>query len=207
MALVDKPLRDFFAALGSPNPTPGGGSATALASAAGTALLRMVAGLPKTRNGTDEERATLAAASSALAPIGDQLTRAIDDDASAYDRVTAAYKRPKTSPDEQDERKAAIQEALREATDVPLAVMTLTADALDHATAIAAHGHRGAASDVGVALALLRAGFHGARLNAEINLTGNKDAAYTDSVRAAVDRLANRAAAAGRAADDALASK
>jgi formiminotetrahydrofolate cyclodeaminase len=207
MSLVDKPLRDFIAALGSPNPTPGGGSASALASAAGTALLQMVAGLPKTRSGTDEERATLGAAAAALTPIGHQLTQAIDDDASAYDRVLAAYKRPKASPDEQTERKAAIQGALRAATDVPLKVMTLTADALDHATAIAGHGHRGAASDVAVALTLLRAGFHSARLNVEINLTGNKDEAYTAAVRATVERLANRAAAAGRAADDALASE
>jgi formiminotetrahydrofolate cyclodeaminase len=206
MTLVDKPLRDLLAAFGSSEPTPGGGSASALASATGTALLSMVAGLPKTRNGTDEERAMLAAAASALSPIGRQLAQAIDDDASAYDSVMAAYKRPKTSPDEQRQRKAAIQDALRAATDVPLGVMALTVDALDHANAIAAHGHRGAASDVAVALALLRAGFHGSRLNVETNLTGNKDEAYTHAVRAEVTRLTNRAAAAGLAADDALSS-
>jgi formiminotetrahydrofolate cyclodeaminase len=165
----------------------------------------MVAALPKTRTGTDAERPTLGMAHKSLSLIGRQLTPAIDDDASAYDRLIAAYKRPKASPEEQHARKAAIQDALQAATDVPLAVMKLTAEALDQAAIVAAHGHRGAASDVGVALALLRAGFHGARLNVEINLAGNKDEAYTHAVRAEVERLAIRAAAAGRAVDDALA--
>ena len=60
-------------------------------------------------------------------------------------------------------RKPAIERALREATDVPLGVMRLSVDALKHAQAVAAHGHRAAASDVGVAVALLRAGLRGAR--------------------------------------------
>ncbi len=47
--LVDKPLREVLAAFASPDPTPGGGSASAVAAALGASLLRMVAGLPKRR--------------------------------------------------------------------------------------------------------------------------------------------------------------
>ena len=64
-------LRDLLTAFSSPDPTPGGGSASALASAVGASLLMMVAGLAKTRNGSDEDRAALAAASGALASIRD----------------------------------------------------------------------------------------------------------------------------------------
>jgi formiminotetrahydrofolate cyclodeaminase len=123
------------------------------------------------------------------------LTGAIDADTAAYDRVVAAYKQPKASPDEQQARKAAIQAALGAATDVPMDVMRLSARALAQAEVVAAHGHAAAASDAGVAVALLRAGLHGAGLNVDINLGGITDAAYVERVRTERARLTQSAAA------------
>jgi len=200
MALADTPLRDLLAAFSSPDPTPGGGSASALASAVGASLLMMVAGLPKTRTGSEAERADLTAAAAALDAIRARLTGAIDADASAYDQVVAAYKLPKGTPDEQASRKAAIQQALRAATEVPLEVMRLSAAAIDHAKTIAANGHRAAASDVGVAAALLGAGLRGAALNIEINAGSVSDPAYVERVRAESARLSD---ASGRTAGEA----
>jgi formiminotetrahydrofolate cyclodeaminase len=200
MGLAEQPLRDLLAAFSSPAPTPGGGSASALASAIGASLLMMVAGLPKTRTGGDHERTALSAAAAALDGIRARLADAIDADASAYDRVVAAYKLPKTSPGEQAARKTAIQQALRAATDVPLDVMRLSAAAIDHAKTIAANGHRAAASDAGVATALLRAGLRGAALNIDTNAGSVSDQAYVDGVRAESARLSEGSA---RAADEA----
>ena len=160
----------------------------------------MVAGLPKTRTGSDGDRAALTKAAGELAGIRDQLSHAIDADTAAYDQVVAAYKLPKASPDEQGARKAAIQLALRAATEVPLGVLRLSASALDQALAIAASGHRAAASDAGVAIALLRAGACGARLNVEINIGSIDEAAYATAVTIDVTRLSEGAA---RAADEA----
>jgi formiminotetrahydrofolate cyclodeaminase len=201
MDLIDRPLRDLLAAFSSPDPTPGGGSASALASAVGASLLMMVAALEKTRNGSDDDRAALASMSTALADIRERLTAAIDSDTAAYDQVVNAYKLPKATPDEQRARKAAIQHALHGATDVPLTVMRLSARACERAATIAAHGHRAAASDIGVAVALLRAGLHGAGLNVEINLGSLVDAAYVEATRAEAARLAARAAQAAGEAD------
>src|SRR5262249_54481062 len=120
---VDGSVRRMLDALSSPDPTPGGGSASALASAAGASLLVMVARLPKTRSGSEENRAALAAASGALAGLREALIDAIDADTAAYDRVVAAYKLPKASADEQSARKDAIQRALVVATEVPLSVV------------------------------------------------------------------------------------
>jgi methenyltetrahydrofolate cyclohydrolase len=200
--LVDHSVRDLLASFSSSDPTPGGGSASALASAVGASLLLMVAGLPKTRSGSPDDRAALDSAAAALAGVRQQLTEAIDRDTAAYDQVVAAYKLPKASGEEQHIRKAAIQDALRAATDVPLGVMRLSSSALDAAPTIAAHGHRAAGSDVGVAVALLRAGLHGARLNIEINAGSVSDAAYVDKVKAESVRWSERA---GVAADAALA--
>jgi formiminotetrahydrofolate cyclodeaminase len=200
--IVDGSVRRMLDALGSPDPTPGGGSASALASAAGASLLVMVARLPKTRSGADEDRAALASAGEALAKLRETLIDAIDADTAAYDRVVAAYKLPKTSADEQSARKDAIQRALVVATEVPLSVVRASADALVQAAAVAAHGNASAASDVGVAVALLRAGAHGARLNVEINVGGLADAAFAERVRQDVVRAAESAA---RDADKAVA--
>jgi len=200
MSLIDLPTRDLLTAFSSSDPTPGGGSAAALASAVGASLLMMVTQLPKTRSGSDEDRAALAEAGGALAGVRAQLTAAIDADTEAYDQVVAAYKSPKATADEQAARKAAIQQALRAATEVPLGVARLSATALAAAAAIAAHGHRAAASDVGVAVALLRAGARGARLNVEINIGGLSDADYAKTATAEIARLSDAAA---RAADEA----
>jgi formiminotetrahydrofolate cyclodeaminase len=200
MTLIDLSLRNLLTEFSSSDPTPGGGSASALASAVGASLLMMVAALPKTRTGADEERAALAAAAGVLGGIRRQLSDAIDADAAAYDTVVAAYKLPKVSPEEQTARKAAIQRALRAATDVPLGVMRSSASALSHAKAIAANGNRNAASDVGVAVALLRAGFRGAGLNVAINLGSINDAAYLSAINAETARLSE---AAGQSADEA----
>jgi formiminotetrahydrofolate cyclodeaminase len=142
----------------------------------------MVAGLPKTRTGSDDDRAALAAAASALDGIRRQLTDAIDADAAAYDQVVGAYKLPKASPEEQAARRAAIQRALQAATDVPLGVMKQSARALEEATIVAAHGYKLASSDVGVAVALLMAGTAGAKLNVDVNLDAIADAAYRSEV-------------------------
>lgn len=201
MLLADTPVRDLLDAFSSSNPTPGGGSAAALASAVGASLLMMIAGLPKTRGGTVDDRAALASAAAALAGIRQQLTAAIDADTAAYDQVVAAYKLPKGSAEEQAARTSAIQSALRAATDVPLDVVRLSAAALAQGTTVAAHGQRAAASDVGVAVALLRAGLRGAQLNIEINIGSVADAAYVDAVKTETARLSDEATRAGDEAD------
>ena len=183
MALIDTPLRDLLAAFSSSDPTPGGGSAAALASAVGASLLMMVASLPKTRSNTPEDRAALERAGSELSALRRQLSDGVDADTAAYDAVVAAYRMPKATSDEQQSRKAAVQRAMASATDVPLNVMRLSSRAMQQASVVASHGHRAAASDVGVAVALLQAGATGACLNVDINLQSINDVAYANAVR------------------------
>ncbi len=190
--LTSRSLRDVIAAFASAEPTPGGGSAAALASSVGSSLLLMVASLEKTRNQSEEDRTALSFAFGALTDIQQQLTAAIDADAAAYDQVVSAYRQPKATDAEKSARTAAIERALREATDVPLGVMRLSVDALEHAHEVAAHGHRAASSDVGVALALLQAGLEGARLNVRTNLDGISDRAYVEAMTAESERLSGQ---------------
>jgi len=197
-------LRDLLAAFSSRDPTPGGGSASALSAAVGASLLMMVASLPKTRHGSDEDRAVLAAATETLAGIRDRLAAAVDEDTAAYDGVVAAFKLPKGAPNEQAARSAAIQRALQAATEVPLEVMKQSAHALDQAALVATHGYKSASSDVGVAIAMLTAGITGAKLNVDVNLDAINDAGYRDAIGGEAGDLIERSGATARRADDLL---
>src|SRR5262249_52452937 len=144
------------------------------------------------------------AAGEVLAGIRERLAAAIDDDTAAYDGVVAAYRLPKASADEQSARKAAIQGALRTATDVPLGVMKESARALEQAAIVAAHGYKSASSDIGVAVALLTAGATGANLNVDVNLASIGNEAYRGTVRAEARDLMDQVGAMARRAEDLL---
>lgn len=188
--LVDQSFKDLLHAFSSTEPTPGGGSASALAGAVGAALLAMVAGLAKTRHGTDDDRAALAPAREALLGLRDHLALLVDRDTEAYDRVVGAYRLPKDTDEQKVARSAAIQRAMKQAIDTPLDVMRGCAQAGGHGETVARHGNPSASSDVQVGLELLGAGLRGARLNVEINLGSVKDAAYVVDVTGEVEALA-----------------
>ncbi len=194
------PFDALLNAFTSCDPTPGGGSASALAGAVGASLLAMVAGLPKTRHGSDEDRQALDAARGALVDLRDQLAELVDRDTQAYDRVMAAFRLPKGSDQEKAARSAAIQTALRAATETPLAVMRACAEATRLGDTVAERGNPSASSDVQVGLELAVAGLRGAKLNVEINLGSVKDAGFVEGAAADVARLlAEAEAAAARA--------
>lgn len=199
----DMTVAQLLAALASSEPTPGGGTAAAIAGAMGASLLLMVTGLAKSRNNTDDEKTMLSDARAALGPVAAQLTRLADADAIAFDAVMAAYRLSKATDEDKAARTLAIQEAMRGATVVPLETLRACADALAHGRTVADHGNRSAASDVGVAIGLLKAAAEGAAANVRINLSSLKD----ESFRAAtgtetaqlLDTVATRATAAMQA--------
>jgi formiminotetrahydrofolate cyclodeaminase len=194
MSLSERPVSDLLKAFRSPEPTPGGGSASALAAAVGASLLAMVAGLGKPRAGTDEARGRLQAAGNRCGALSDRLAALMDEDTAAYDAVVGAFKLPKITDAEKSARSIRIQEALRGATAVPLEVMRACAEALQEGAVVVEFGNANASSDTQVGLELLRAGLRGAKLNVDINLANLKDAAYVTAVRDESDPLAHTAA-------------
>jgi formiminotetrahydrofolate cyclodeaminase len=111
MSLIDRSTRDLLAAFSSSDPTPGGGSAAALAGALGAALVSMVCAMPKTRTGAAPERARLDAALAWAREAGERLRTLVEEDTRAYDAVVAAYRKPKATEDQKVERRSAIEAA------------------------------------------------------------------------------------------------
>jgi len=175
-------LAQLLDAFASSHPVPGGGSAAALAGAVGASLLIMVAGLPKTRHGTDEERSALTAAAARLRPLRDELASLIDRDSEAYSSVIDAYRLPRSTDAEQAARRDAIDEAMRTATEAPLATIRACERAMREAEVIASSGAASASSDVAVGIELLKTAARGAGMNVDTNLAAVKDAEYVRRV-------------------------
>ena len=179
-SFADRPLKEVLDAFASASPTPGGGSACAAAAAFGTALLRMAAAIA----GVDQQ---------SLGRIEERLIDAIDADAVAYRYVVTAQRQPQDTAAERGLRTAAIQLALRGATEVPLSIMRLCSSALYEATEVAARARRSTVGDIGVGMALLRAAAEGARLTIDANLGALTDNTYINTVREEFRTMAERA--------------
>ena len=187
--LTDRTVTSLLEAFSSADPTPGGGSAAALVGATGTALLAMVSGMPKSRTNAIAEREALDQAQTELIALRDTLADLIDRDASAYDLVIGAFRKPKGTDEEKAERRAAVQDATRVATEVPLETIRACVAAMRAGLATAIHGNPSAASDAKVGFRLLMAAAEGARDNVDINIGGLADAAVRATIHEEAERL------------------
>lgn len=190
MKLTAHSVSDLLAAFRSSEPTPGGGSAAALAGAVGASLLAMVSGLPKPKAASEGDIQRLQNAGVHCTELALHLETLIDRDTDAYDMVVSAFRLPKASEEEKQARTTAIQAALTAATEAPLDVMRRCAEALKLAPVIKEFGNPNASSDVEVGIGMLRTGLRGALANVEINLGSLKDAAYIERVRRESSQLA-----------------
>jgi len=162
-------LPEFLDALAAPTATPGGGSASAAAAAMAAALGAMVTRLAKQDPEPFEQARRF-------------FTEAVDRDAEAFQRVMAAYKRPK------DERAPFVEEALHGAAEVPLQVYERASAMQARLNGLQIPAKFG--SDLAVAKALTVAAKAGVLENVNINLESITDEAFKASVRARLAALA-----------------
>jgi formiminotetrahydrofolate cyclodeaminase len=169
VSLLDETAGALLDRFASSDPTPGGGSAAALAGALGAGLVSMVSAMPKTRTGAPDERERLDAALGWAREAGVRLRRLVDDDTTAYDAVIAAFRLPKATDEEKAHRKAAVARAMERATEVPLRTAEACLVVLKAAQEAAAHGNGNALSDARTGGAMAWAGLVGAAENVRIN--------------------------------------
>jgi glutamate formiminotransferase/formiminotetrahydrofolate cyclodeaminase len=152
----------------------------------------MVAGLTKSRHGSDEDRIALSEARASLTAVRERLIALADTDAEAFNRVMAAYRLPNASDADKAARKDAIQQGLKAATAVPLDTLEAATDGLRLGRSVKAHGNPAADSDVDVGIGLLRAAADGAEANVRINLESVQDPAFTEATLAGVARCRSK---------------
>ena len=175
MKLTDLKVNEYLEILKSDAPAPGGGSASALCGAQGMALLIMVCGLTLGREKYADYQEACAAASENAQGLLKAFINAIDEDTQAYNLVSNAFKMPKETDEQKQERSAAIQAGTIKATQVPLSVMKTAYQGLEIISGVTGKTNSSAMSDLGVAVLNLSACARGAWLNVKINLSGIKD--------------------------------
>ena len=121
------------------------------------------------------------------------MTAAVEQDAAAFDRVLAAYKLPKSTPEERRTRLLTIEQATLQAAQVQLYVARQAVRVLDLAEQVVALGNLNAISDGGTAAAQARAALTGAGYNVRINLTSLKDQALGKPLMEELQVLEKRA--------------
>jgi formiminotetrahydrofolate cyclodeaminase len=184
-------LDAFLAHLASAEPTPGGGSASAVAGSMAASLLSMVASLSSGR----PKYASYAATLERAAAVGDdqrvRFLKLADDDASAYDGFAAAMKMPRETPGEVAERQSALQTAARAATVVPMEMVQACRTVVAELESLAGRSNLNASSDLVVAALLIDAAARGAAANVFINLPSVGDPDFEDrAMREVTDALA-----------------
>ena len=168
-------LSGFVASVASSSPTPGGGSVSAHVGALAAALAQMVAGLTAGRKkyaAVDAEMRQLGLDAAALV---NTLSSLVKRDSDAYGVVSAAYKMPSEPADAAAARKAAIDDALTGAAEVPLETARACARVAELAATCATKGNTNAVSDAGVAALLADAACRGAVYNVRINVSSMAD--------------------------------
>ena len=183
MELTKMNLTEFCTALASNTPAPGGGSTSAMAGAMGIGLATMVANLTVGKKKYAEHDAFMQEIIHKSSSLQRQLIEAIDRDTEAYNGVSAVFAMPKETDDEKAARAAAMQDALKSATLVPLEVMEHCDAALALVESMMGKSNTNCASDLGVAALNLGTAAMGAWMNVLINLGGIKDEAFVTKVK------------------------
>jgi glutamate formiminotransferase/formiminotetrahydrofolate cyclodeaminase len=190
----------FLDALASDAPTPGGGSAAALAGSAAAALVAMVCGLTVGRPKFAAADAELRSVRDRALALREELHAAIRRDAEAYAAYMAAMKLPKGTDAEKAARREAMGRAAVVAAEVPLRTMESALEALRLAGVAASKGNPNAASDGAVAALLARAALRAAAMNVRINLPSLPDDASREEFARKAAALAAEAESLERAA-------
>jgi len=170
MTWATKTLKEFQDALASSDPTPGGGSAAAVALGQAAALAIMVSELTLAKESLSDGWAISEKVKFIAEPFLKTGLELATSDSEAFDAVVASFRLPRESDEDKVRRRDAIREATLGAADVPYQTAMSAMQLLRLLPELAEKGNPNAASDVGVAALLASAALKGAIFNVEINL-------------------------------------
>jgi len=173
--LIDLTVERFMDETSGESMAPGGGSIAALAGALGVSLGTMVANLSSHKAGWDDQWEFFSQWAEKGENYKKLLLHLIDEDTNAFNRIIAAFRMPKGSEQEQQERMKAIEEATIYATRIPLQVMETACNSMEVMEAMIDKGLQSSLSDAGVGMLCARTAVLGAWYNVRINAKDIKD--------------------------------
>jgi methenyltetrahydrofolate cyclohydrolase len=182
-------IEQFLEVLAARQSMPGGGAAAAITGAQAAALVSMVVNFTLGNNryaAVEEEMRGYLAASEELRQ---EMSDLADRDIEAFNAVAACYAMPRSTDAEKSLRTAALQEALKGATEVPFILAEKCLDLLRLIEPVGAKGNVNVVSDAATALYLVDAALDSAMINVNINLKSLKDTEFVTAATARRDTL------------------
>ena len=156
--------------LGSAAPAPGGGAVAALSTATAAGLVEMVANLTVGRPAWAEYEAQMTAIRDEAGRLRRRALKQADEDAIAFRALMAAYRLPRGTGPDDDNRRSTIQDATGRAAAVPLDVAATAAQVIALAAQLPGRSNPNVLSDVGVAAVTAAAAIEASAINVDVNL-------------------------------------
>ena len=185
----------FVEVLASKAPVPGGGGASSLVGAIGTALGNMVGSLTLGKKKYADVQDDIIALKAKADALQMELLDLVQKDAEMFEPLSKAYGLPKETEEQKAEKARIMEAALKDACSVPLLIMEKCCEAIELHKEFAAKGSALAISDVGVGVACCRAALLGASLNVFINTKSMTDKAYAAEINEKAEAMISKYAA------------
>ena len=186
MGFSTTPCDEFVEVLASKAPVPGGGGASALVGAVGTALGNMVGSLTVGKKKYADVEAEIKELQAKCDILQKELLELIERDAEVFEPLSKAYGMPKNTEEEKARKAEVMEKVLKEACSVPMEIMEKCCEAIE---VFAEKGSVIAISDAGVGAAFLRSALNGASLNVYINTKSMADREYAGELNQKADRM------------------
>lgn len=189
MAFTTYTCEDFVDILSTKAPVPGGGGASALVGALGTALGNMVGSLTVGKKKYADVEEDIIALKEKADVLQKELLHLVEEDARVFEPLSKAYGMPKDTEEEKAEKARVMEIVLKDACSVPMEIMRKCCESIDLIEEFAAKGSIIALSDAGVGAAFCKAALLGASLNVFINTKSMADRKYVESLNKEAEEM------------------
>lgn len=189
MSFTTYTCEDFVDILATKAPVPGGGGASALVGAIGTALGNMVGSLTVGKKKYADVEADIIALKEKADALQKDFLHLVEEDARVFEPLSKAYGMPKDTEEEKAEKARVMEIVLKDACSVPMEIMRKCCEAIDIIEEFAAKGSVIALSDAGVGAAFCKAALLGASLNVFINTKSMANREYAESLNKEAEEM------------------
>ena len=187
--MLEKQTTEFLEDLSSSRPVPGGGGASATVGAFASALGMMVANLTVGKKKYADVEEEIKEAREQLEKLRDELVALTDRDAEAFEPLSKAYGLPKETQEQKEEKDRILEQALYEASIVPMDIMETVLKVMHLLKVMGEKGSKIAVSDVGVGILFAQAALEGASLNVFINTNLMKNRERAEELNQKTDAM------------------
>ena len=149
----------------------------------------MVANLSAHKRGWDDKWEFFSKIGEKGMKIQSQLIDLVDEDTEAFNSIMNAYSLPKDTDEEKQIRIKHIQNATKNAIEVPFKIMEVSYKSIEIIKKMAIKGNPNSITDIGVAMHCAKAAINGGFLNVRINCNDLDDKGFVKKIISKGDKI------------------